>query len=75
MVNSYFLDIALSVFIYVFLLFLLLSVLDNTRGNAEDDDDQDGGIKIPGPPKLDLPPGVVLPDSPRSKSPTEDTLV
>jgi hypothetical protein len=48
----------------VFIIYKVIKIVLDEK-NGEIDDDQDGGIPTDNFPKLDLPPGVTLSDSPR----------
>jgi len=57
-------DFILSGLVYVVLIYFMVT-LSKKRRSPDNDDDNDGGISIAGPPDIDLPPGVCLPDDPR----------
>ena len=56
-------------FTYVILVYFIFTLLRKRRFNSGNDNNDDGGIEIFTPPKLDLPPGISLPggDGPRKK--------
>ena len=56
-------------FTYILLVYFIFTLLRKRRFNSGNDNNDDGGIEIFTPPKLDLPPGITLPggDGPRKK--------
>lgn len=68
MMSSLVIDLVLCGLAYVIMIFVMASMTKKSikrRGNSGEDDD--GGIEIYTPPKIDLPPGVIWPsDSPKS---------
>jgi hypothetical protein len=67
MLGSYTLDLVLCGVAYLILVYLMVTLMKKRKGDTgSSDDDDDGGISVKGPPVIDLPPGVCLPDgSPR----------
>jgi len=63
-------DFILSGLVYMVLIYFMIT-LSKKRPSSDNDDDNDGGISIAGPPHIDLPPGVCLPDDPRRRSKEE----
>lgn len=59
---------------YLILVYLMVALIKKKRKNlGGSDNDDDGGIAVKGPPEVDLPPGVCLPDgSPRLRLETEE---
>lgn len=45
----------------------MITLLAKRKRSTDSDDDNDGGITVSGPPKIDLPPGICLPDDPVRK--------
>ncbi|MDA0196610.1 MAG: hypothetical protein O2887_16360 [Bacteroidetes bacterium] len=74
--NAVSIDFILSGLIYIVLIYFMIR-LSKKKRNSDNDDDNDGGISIAGPPKIDLPPGVCLPDDPirRIKEEPEEIYV
>ena len=63
--SSLYLDLILSGLTYVILTYLSFMLMKKRESRIDNDDD--GGIGlVSGTPKIDLPPGVVWPDSPRT---------
>lgn len=57
-------DLVLSGLVYLVLVYFMVTLLKKRRKSTDSDDDNDGGISVTGPPRIDLPPGVCLPDDP-----------
>ncbi len=57
-------DLVLSGLVYLVLVYFMITLLKKRRKSTDSDDDNDGGISVSGPPQIDLPPGVCLPDDP-----------
>lgn len=74
MIGGYTLDLILCGVAYIILVYLMVVLMKSRKRNlGGHDDDDDGGIAVKGPPEIDLPPGVVLPDgSPRLRLVEED---
>ncbi|KYG83511.1 hypothetical protein [Roseivirga echinicomitans] len=64
--DSIYLDLILSGLTYVILTYLTFQLMKSRKVNKHEDDDE-GGINEFTPPNIDLPPGVVWPDSPLLK--------
>ena len=64
--DSIYLDLILSGLTYVILTYLTFQLMKSRKVNNREDDDE-GGIHEFTPPNIDLPPGVVWPDSPLLK--------
>jgi len=63
--NSLYFDLVLSGLTYVILTYLSFMLMKKRKSRIDNDDD--GGIGlVSGTPKIDLPPGVVWSDSPRT---------
>ncbi|MDN5215630.1 hypothetical protein QQ020_26370 [Fulvivirgaceae bacterium BMA12] len=62
-------------FTYVILVYFIFTLLRKRRFNSGNEGNDDGGIEIFTPPKLDLPPGVSLPTGkgPGKKIGTEES--
>lgn len=63
--NSIYLDLILSGLTYVILTYLSFMLMKKRKSRIDNDDDDGNGL-ISDQPKIDLPPGVVWPDSPRT---------
>ncbi|MFT7380324.1 MAG: hypothetical protein ACI9Z3_000199 [Roseivirga sp.] len=61
--NSLYLDLILSGLTYVILTYLSFMLMKKRKSTIDNDDDDGNGL-ISDQPKIDLPPGVVWPDSP-----------
>lgn len=74
MLGGYTLDLVLCGVAYLILVYLMVTLMKKRRRDiGNNDDDDDGGIAVKGPPEIDLPPGVCLPDgSPRLRFVEED---
>ncbi|KYG84498.1 hypothetical protein AWW67_05145 [Roseivirga seohaensis] len=64
--NSIYFDLILSGLTYVILTYLIFQLMKRRKVNNGTDDDE-GGVSEFIPPHIDLPPGVVWPDSPLVK--------
>ncbi|MFT5641438.1 MAG: hypothetical protein ACI9A7_001542 [Cyclobacteriaceae bacterium] len=62
--SNIFIDIFLCLLLYGILFAIILRGKWNRNPNNDKDDDDDGGILDWTPPKLDLPPGISLPEDP-----------
>ena len=62
--NAVTFDFVLSGIVYLVLIYFMITLLKKRRKSTDSDDDNDGGISVSGPPQIDLPPGVCLPDEP-----------
>lgn len=63
MFGGYALDLILSGLAYLILVYLMVTLMKKRRKDmGSGDNDDDGGIAVKGPPEVDLPPGVCLPD-------------
>lgn len=62
--NAVTFDLVLSGIVYVVLIYFMITLLKKRKKSTDSDDDNDGGISVSGPPQIDLPPGVCLPDTP-----------
>lgn len=71
--DSIYLDLILSGLTYVILTYLTFQLMKSRKINNHQDDD-DGGINEFTPPIIDLPPGVVWPDSPLIKRPEAEKV-
>ncbi|MEQ9423220.1 MAG: hypothetical protein RJQ09_02295 [Cyclobacteriaceae bacterium] len=60
-------DFILSGLVYLVLIYFMITLLAKRKRSTDSDDDNDGGITVSGPPKIDLPPGICLPDDPVRK--------
>jgi hypothetical protein len=64
--NSMVIDLIVCGSAYVISVYFIAILTKNSLKNRKGGDDEDGGIKLASPPKIDLPPGVVWPtDSPK----------
>ena len=68
-------DLVMSAVVYVVLIYFMITLLKKRRRSTDSDDDNDGGISVSGPPQIDLPPGVCLPDDPKRKVPMDQEEV
>ncbi len=70
-------DLVLSGLVYLVLIYFMITLLKKRRKSTDSDDDNDGGISVSGPPQIDLPPGVCLPDDPirKVRKENEEVLV
>ena len=75
--NSVTIDLVLSGLVYLVLVYFMITLLKKRKKNSDNDDDNDGGIAVSGPPEIDLPPGVCLPDDPirKIRKETEEVLI
>ena len=64
--HSIIIDLILIGLVYSALLYLLFLYNKRRKGN-DDNTDEEGGLPINNTPKLDLPPGICLPDGPTNK--------
>ena len=63
MLGGYTLDLILVGIAYLILVYLMVTLMKKRNKDVGGhDDDDDGGISVKGPPEIDLPPGVCLPD-------------
>jgi hypothetical protein len=64
--NSMVIDLIVCGLAYVISVYFIAILTKNSLKNRKGGNDEDGGIKLASPPKIDLPPGVVWPtDSPK----------
>ena len=59
--NAMTIDIALSILVYIIILVVTFYFMQRRIRDANNRDDRDGGVILTEDPKIDLPPGVVLP--------------
>tara|TARA_A100000171_G_scaffold51387_1_gene65534 strand:+ start:2326 stop:2547 length:222 start_codon:yes stop_codon:yes gene_type:complete len=71
--DSIYLDLILSGLTYVILTYLTFQLMKSRKVNKNKDDDE-GGIMDFTPPNIDLPPGVVWPDSPLIRKPKAEEV-
>ena len=63
MFGGYTLDLILCGLAYLILVYLMLALMKKRRKDlGGSDNDDDGGVAVKGPPEVDLPPGICLPD-------------
>ncbi len=63
MFGGYTLDLILCGLAYLILVYLMVTLMKKRKKDmGSGDNDDDGGISVKGPPEVDLPPGVCLPD-------------
>lgn len=69
MLGGYTLDLLLCGLAYLILVYLMVALMKKRKRDiGGSDDDDEGGIAVKGPPEIDLPPGVCMPDgSPKLK--------
>jgi len=70
--SSLVINLFLAGFAYVIVIYFVATMTKNSlKKGKSNGDDGDGGIENQSPPKIDLPPGVIWPTSPKSpkKSP------
>jgi len=65
--NAVTFDLVLSGLVYLVLVYFMITLLKKRKKSSDSDDDNDGGISVSGPPQIDLPPGICLPDEPRRR--------
>lgn len=70
--NLFFYDIFLSGLTYVVLIYLAFKLMRKGKPRGSDDD---GGNMDYQPPKIDLPPGVIWPDSPKNISEIKEEVL
>ena len=71
--SGYVFDMILCGIAYLFLVYFMFTLIKKRRKGYDGEDDDDGGLPVTGPPEIDLPPGVCLPDgSPKLTVLTED---